>query len=240
MTNSKSFEILVISLDTDATRREACVLQLSGYEYRFVSAIDGRNLEDTHQGLLTAPVEAIWKSHNLALRHFLTTHSRYCLVLEDDFFIEDRRNFDDLVKKLLQEDFDLVQIGWLTTGLDVALLKTYEASLYFAIRTLNRMSGLSPRFTEILEKRLRPRRAAEVPEFAIPDSFLPGAHAYLVSRNLAETVLTLNDPAFLATDDFYVALSKMRSFNVYRTRRSFVSQQGESSAGKDRFIQRQS
>jgi hypothetical protein len=96
------------------------VLQLSGYEYRFVSAIDGRNLEDTHQSLLTAPVEAIWKSHNLALKHFLTTHSRYCLILEDDFFIKDRRKFDDLVKKLLQEDFDLVQIGWLTTGLDVA------------------------------------------------------------------------------------------------------------------------
>lgn len=238
MTNSKSFEILIVSLDTDTKRRDACVLQLSGYEYGFISAIDGRNLGSTHQGLLTAPVEAIWKSHNLALKRFLTTHSHYCLILEDDFFIKDRKKFDNVMMKLLQEDFDLVQVGWLTTGLDVVLLKIYEASLYFVFRALIKISGFSRKLTGILEKRLRPRRAMEAPKFAIPDSFLPGAHAYLVSRKLAETVLTLNDPTFLATDDFYVALSKMRSFNVFRTRRSFVSQRGESSVGTDRFIQR--
>jgi GR25 family glycosyltransferase involved in LPS biosynthesis len=235
---SEHCEILVISLDTDTQRREACIAQLFGYNYKFMSAIDGRSKADSSNGLVTAPIEAIWHSHSLALKQFLAGSSRYCLILEDDFLIKDRERFDDLVKKLMQEDFDLVQIGWLTTGLDIVLLRTYEAVLYSTFGALNRVSRLSHKLTEILERRLRPRRAAQVPEYAIPDSFLPGAHAYLVSRNLAEAVLKLNNPTFLATDDFYIALSKMRSFNIFRTRRSLVGQQGKSSTGNDRFTRR--
>jgi GR25 family glycosyltransferase involved in LPS biosynthesis len=235
---SEHCEILVISLDTDTQRREACIAQLFGYNYKFMSAIDGRSKADSSNGLVTAPIEAIWHSHSLALKQFLAGSSRYCLILEDDFLIKDRERFDDLVKKLMQEDFDLVQIGWLTTGLDIVLLRTYEALLYSTFGALNRVSRLSHKLTEILERRLRPRRAAQVPKYAIPDSFLPGAHAYLVSRNLAEVVLKLNNPTFLATDDFYIALSKMRSFNIFRTRRSLVGQQGKSSTGNDRFTRR--
>jgi hypothetical protein len=235
---SEHCEILVISLDTDTQRREACISQLFGYNYKFVSAIDGRGKGDLGNGLVTAPIEAIWQSHGLALAQFLAGSSRYCLILEDDFLIKDRKRFDDLVGKILQEDFDLVQVGWLTTGLDIVLLRTYEAVLYSSFRTLNLLSPLSHKLTEILEKRLRPRRAAQIPKYAIPDSFLPGAQAYLVSRNLADVVLKLNIPTFLATDDFYIALSKMRSFNVFRTRRSLVGQQGKSSIGSDRFTRR--
>jgi GR25 family glycosyltransferase involved in LPS biosynthesis len=231
-------EILVISLDADLQRREICISQLFGYNYKFVSAIDGRGKEKSNNSLVTAPVEAIWQSHGLALRQFLAGDFRYCLVLEDDFRIKDRRRFDDLVSQVLQEDFDLVQVGWLTTGLDIALLRTYEAVLYSLFRALNRISRSSRKLTKFLEKKLRPGRALQVPNFAIPDSFLPGAHAYFVSRNLAEMVLQLNNPTFLATDDFYVALSKMRSFNVFRTRRSFVQQQGKTSTGSDRFTRR--
>jgi GR25 family glycosyltransferase involved in LPS biosynthesis len=174
---SEHCEILVISLDTDTQRREACISQLFGYNYKFVSAIDGRGKGDLGNGLVTAPIEAIWQSHGLALAQFLAGSSRYCLILEDDFLIKDRKRFDDLVGKILQEDFDLVQVGWLTTGLDIVLLRTYEAVLYSSFRTLNLLSPLSHKLTEILEKRLRPRRAAQIPKYAIPDSFLPGAQA---------------------------------------------------------------
>lgn len=230
--------ILVISLDTDTQRREACISQLFGYKYEFVSAIDGRGKGDLSNGLVTAPIEAIWQSHCLALARFLAGSSRYCLILEDDFLIKDRKRFDDLVRKILQEEFDLVQVGWLTTGGDILLLRTYEAILYSLFRALNRISRSSHKLTKILEKKLRPARALQVPNFAIPDSFLPGAHAYFVSRNFAEMVLRLNNPTFLATDDFYIALSKMRSSNVFRTRRSFVQQHGKSSTGSDRFTRR--
>jgi len=238
MLNPDCCEILVISLDTDFKRREVCTSQLFGYGYKFVSAIDGRGKEKSVNSLVTAPVEAIWQSHGLALGQFLAGDFRYCLILEDDFHIRDRKRFDDLMRKLMQEDFDLVQVGWLTTGLDIVLLRTYEAVLYATFRALNRISRSSHNMTKILEKKLRPQRALQVPNFAIPDSFFPGAHAYLVSRNLAEMVLQLNNPTFLATDDFYVALSKMRSFNVFRTRRSFVQQKGNSSIGADRFTRR--
>ena len=238
MLNPDCCEILVISLDTDFKRREICISQLFGYNYKFVSAINGRGKENSINGLVTAPVEAIWQSHVLALRQFLAGDFRYCLILEDDFHIKDRKRFDDLMRKLMQEDCDLVQVGWLTTGLDIVLLRTYEAVLYATFRALNRISRSSHNLTKILEKKLRPRRALQVPNFAVPDSFFPGAHAYLVSRKLAEMVLQLNNPTFLATDDFYIALSKMRSFNVFRTRRSFVQQKGKSSTGADRFTRR--
>ena len=238
MTKSDSLKVLIISLDTDIRRREACISQLLGCQYDFVSAIDGRGKKESISGLVTSPIEAIWQSHNLALRKFLASDSRYCLILEDDFLVKKRKKFDTLVREILQEDFDLVQVGWLVTGVDIVLLRTYEGFLYALCRALNQLSRLSYKLTEVLTKRLRPRRCAEVPKFAIPDSFFPGAHAYLVSRNLAETILNLNNPIFLAVDDFYAALAKMRSFNVFRTRRSFVGQQGKSSAGINRFTRR--
>jgi len=234
----KSCEVLIISLDTDTRRREACKSQLLEWSYTFISAVDGRSKRKSSDCLVTAPVEAIWQSHNLALRKFLTSDSRYCLVLEDDFTIKNQKKFEKLMIELLDEDFDLVQVGWLTTGLDVFLVRAYEALFYLVFRALNRLARFSAKLADLLEMKLRPRRCAQVPHYSIPDSFFPGAHAYVVSRDLAEMALKLNNPVFLATDDFYIALSKMRSFNVFRTRKSFVGQKGASVVGKDRFIRK--
>jgi GR25 family glycosyltransferase involved in LPS biosynthesis len=238
MNQLASYEVLIVSLDTDILRREACKSQLIGWNYRFIPAIDGRSNRESGYGLVTAPVEAIWQSHNLALRGFLATESRYCLILEDDFAVKNPKKFEDLLRALLNEEFDLAQVGWLTTGLDIAFLRFYEAALYMVLRVLNRLSRYSARLAKVLESKLRPRRCGQVPSFSIPDSFFPGAHAYVVSRDFAEAVLNLNNPIFLATDDFYSALSKMRSFNVFRTRKSFVAQKGDSSAGENRFTRR--
>jgi len=238
MIELKSCEVFIISLDTDTRRREVSKSQLSGWRYRFVTAIDGRSKGKSNDGFVTAPVEAIWQSHNLALREFLVSDSRYCLVLEDDFAVKNLKKFEKLMSVLLDEEFDLVQVGWLTTGLDIAFLRVYEGTFYFVCRVLNGLSRYSARLANVLEPKLRPRRCGQVPPFSIPDSFFPGAHAYVVSRDFAEKVLKLNNPIFLATDDFYSALAKMRSFNFFRTRKSFVGQKGFSSVGENRFTRR--
>lgn len=238
MTQFAPYEVLIVSLDTDVLRRESCKSQLFGWNYRFIPALDGRSKNKSNDGLVTAPVEAIWQSHNLALREFLATDSRYCLVLEDDFAIKNPKKFENLMSVLLVEDFDLAQVGWLTTGLDIAFLRFYEGSLYTVCRVLNQLSRYSARLGKVLETKLRPRRCGQVPPYSIPDSFFPGAHAYVVSRDFADAVLSLNNPIFLATDDFYSALSKMRSFNVFRTRKSFIGQKGDSSVGANRFTRR--
>ena len=238
MIELKSCEVLIISLDTVSWRREECKSQLVGWRFKFISAIDGRNNRNSDSGLVTAPVEAIWRSHNLALRKFLESDSRYCLILEDDFAIKNQKKFENLLIELLDENFDLAQVGWLTTGLDIVLVRFYEAFIYTIFRKLGRFSRFSGKISKVFEEKLRPRRCIQVPHYSIPDSFFPGAHAYVVSRNFAETVLTLNNPVFLATDDFYIAISKMRSFNIFRTRNSFVSQKGYSSVGKNRFTRK--
>ena len=46
----------------------------------------------------------------------------------------------------------------------------------------------------------------------------------MVSRDFASLVLQINEPQFLATDDLYIALAKMRSVRFIRSKKSLARQ----------------
>jgi len=71
---------------------------------------------------------------------------------------------------------------------------------------------------------LRVSRSGRSPKEYIPDNFLPGGHFYLVSVKFAAAIRGLNNPQFLATDDMYIALAKMRSFLFLRCSKNLVKQ----------------
>lgn len=239
MNQESKLKILIINLQSEGTRRLRCTEQLQGIKHEFIIAVDGRGLANEAGGLVTASVEAIWLSHLKALNTFLNSDYEYGLVLEDDFDIANTEEFKDILGLITKYQFDLVQLGWLNTGFDVAILKNYERVTYWIFRLLNSLSRFNSVIKKLVNGRLRPTRASEVPSFAIPDSFLPGAHAYMVSRDFATAVVRLNTPTFLAADDFYMALARMRAFNVFRLKKSIVSQKGASTIGSDRFTRNQ-
>lgn len=237
MSFPKELHVCVINLERDLEKKRKCKESLNKQDFKFISAVDSKSLELADDSLVTAPIEAIWQSHKLALRDFLQTDKAYCLILEDDFKIEKPVHLYRKLADLCDKQFDLAQIGWLSTGIDIFLIRLYEGFNYFLFRTILKLSRLSPRLENQILRKLRPLRTSIVPTYSIPDSFLPGAHAYVVSRAFAAEILKLNSPTFLATDDFFMAIARMRSFVVFRLRRSLISQHGVSGVGSDRFIQ---
>jgi len=229
--------ILVVSLESATNRRALVVSQLKGHDFKFVSAIDGKTNGFMGNPFVTATVDAIWNSHKEAYKGFLSSAHDYCLVLEDDFLIKDFNLLSKNLESLVNFNPDLVQVGWLQTGFDIWVLRVNEGISYYIFRFLNRIAKFSPRLQRLCMGKMRTRRASRFPSTVIPDSFLPGAHGYLISRKFAESVLKLNDPTFLSADDFLIALTKMRSFNVCRTRKCLISQSGGSMAGGNRFTQ---
>jgi GR25 family glycosyltransferase involved in LPS biosynthesis len=230
--------ILVVSLESATERKARVSAQLQNADFAFVSAIDGKKDQSMGNRFVTAPVDAIWHSHKKAYKEFLSSNEEFCLILEDDFLITEPDSLIKSLKLLTKFKFDLFQLGWLETGTDIRMLKLIDGFTYFLFRSLNRVSRYMPNLRKALQKKMRPRRTSRYPSTVIPDSFLPGAHGYVISRTFAENVLTLNDPTFLSADDFLIAITKMRSFDVCRSRKNLIGQLGHSMAGTNRFTQK--
>jgi GR25 family glycosyltransferase involved in LPS biosynthesis len=227
----------VISLPSAIDRRKQSEMQLISVEFSFVDAVDGRSNRELGNRYVNGLIDAIWQSHKKVYSEFLETNEDYCLVLEDDFKVKNWNKLSRELMKVIQFNPDLAQVGWLSTGLDIRLQRIYEGLIYKTARFVTYLTHLSPKLNRSVASKMRVSRAAKVPSSSIPDSFLPGAHAYLVSREFAKHALNLNKPTFLSADDFLMSISKMRSFNTMRLRKSLVSQFGVTSVGKNRFTQ---
>ena len=235
MDNLQNTLILVLNLKREDQRRISALSQLNGVDFEFIEAIDGSVDENMGSNLVTPPVDAIWQSHVKAYKKFLKTDLSFCLILEDDFHISKRELLWETINGVKNFAPDVVQLGWLETGLDIRFQRIYEGTTYRLMRVLNWLSRYSKNLANLTDSRLRSRRTAQTPKNSIPDSFLPGAHGYLISRKFAESVIPLNSPTFLAADDFLMALSKMRSLNFMRMKESLIEQAGTSQVGSERF-----
>ena len=58
-----------------------------------------------------------------------------------------------------------------------------------------------------------------------PDDFRPGTHAYLISKDFAAILQDANKPTFFSADQFLMALSKMCTFEIWRTTKNFCKQE---------------
>lgn len=237
MKKAEQITFLVISLTSAQKRRDTSTSQLSNVDFRFVDATDGRTDNSMGNRFVTNLIDAIWDSHKKAYREFLKLDFQYCLILEDDFEINSWDKLDTELDNLIRFKPDLAQIGWLNTGLDIRFQRIYESVIYRIARFLIKVRKLSPKLDQLVKSKMRLSRATKVPASAIPDSFLPGAHAYLISKEFAQNAITLNNPTFLSTDDFLMSIAKMRSFNAMRLRKSLIFQSGVTSVGRSRFIQ---
>jgi hypothetical protein len=79
---------------------------------------------------------------------------------------------------------------------------------------------------------LRIQRLQNVPSGFVSDDVRSGAHAYIVSRNFAKILISLNEPAFLTVDGLYSALAWDKYFRMIRVRHSLIDQSNSPSSIK--------
>ena len=229
----------VINLDRDTQRWNNCEIQAQkfGLELTRVSAISVADLRQNIETFVTSGVRAVWLSHMKCFELFLSTNASHALILEDDFQIRDSKKLHFYLQSQSILAHDLVQFGFLIPGPDIAI-RVKVANLETALFRLMAKLGNLPIFKNATFKdRLRVKEAREIPQGFTADDFQPGAHCYLISRRLASSVLKLNSPQFLCIDDFFTALSQMRTFRSIRIKKSIVNQAPFPKWSGERFLQ---
>jgi hypothetical protein len=228
-------KLYVINLDRDASRWES-VLKESAYdslETHRIKAIDAKDLPS--EDFVAPGVRAAWLSHLKAMNTFLETGSEYCIIAEDDFQILNSSKLFSLIQFLTPLDWDMVQLGFLKPGIDTkikVLVANLDNWVFGLLGNLSRIPALA---RCNFSSRMRVKQSLRTPRGFVIDDCQPGAHFYLVRRSFCQSVSSLNKPQFLSIDDFYTALSKMRTFQMLRVKKNQVIQKPFSAWSGPRF-----
>ena len=191
-------------------------------DYTPVIAVDSKNISDG-DGLVTTGVKACWESHKKCFQLLITSDENYAVIFEDDIEIQNAKEINSVIEKAIELKVDLLQLGFLTPGLQTKFLNSYFLFESIVFRSIGSFSSMIP-FRKNLTSRLRVKTYSSAPKNFLPDVFFPGTHAYLISKEMAHEVLKLNSPQFLSADDFFTALARMRSFRMFRSRSSLATQ----------------
>lgn len=227
----------LINLDSREDRLSSASLQLSRFNVPFtrVSAVGIEPNFETKFPYVTPHIAAIWLSHQKALVAFLETTEEYGLILEDDFVITSS-------KKELAEAFnlakagDIIQIGFLNINFFEWVNVKFRnlRDLIFKVLNFYSKSGLPA--ASYFGGRFLIYSQEGLPIKLVAHDFRAGAHAYLVNRAFASSVLNFNKPLLFSVDQFYISLSTMKSFKISRIRKSLVTQSSSPSSVSFRFI----
>lgn len=222
----------LINLDSRPDRLETSTKQLRnlGIDFQRISAIDGKDLPSNR--FLTPNVLACWQSHLLAYKNFLGTNAQYALILEDDFEILKTSKFESNLLKWSSSGYDLVQIGFLLPGFYNKFRIVFEEVEKFTFKMLGKLAALLK--DKSINSRLRVREASSTAIWMTSSSFLPGTHAYLISRSLAEAII-MEGASNLSADEYFISLAKMRSFKIGRLWKSQVGQNSSQPSIQQRF-----
>jgi GR25 family glycosyltransferase involved in LPS biosynthesis len=201
------------------------MLGLAGIEFRIIQAVttDAVNLPNLGNMNLTAV--AVWQSHLNCLKDSVKNEA-YTLILEDDATIGfDSRYLTEAISIMHEHKIDFLQIGYL--GINVfQFFSILMRNLYNFFVSRGLFAQFFSRFGLDEVKRAKNQKwLRHIPKSYVLNDIRYGAHCYVVSPSFSAAMVKLNNPPFLATDDFYVSLSKMKSFKMFRLSKS-LSRQG--------------
>lgn len=209
----------------DVDRWQSVEEQISKFSLKVerVPAFESRDVLSNELEFVTSGVHAVWKSHMKCMQLLLQSSSTHALILEDDFkILKPKQLFSSLLRSEVRA-YDVIQLGWIVPGIDNRIDLVFKQLEHFIFRSTFRLLKtlkVGPKQVS----RLRPRAHGNAPKGFIPDNFQPGGHCYMVSRKFASSILKMNDPQFLAVDDLYIALAKMRTLKFIRSKRNLASQ----------------
>jgi GR25 family glycosyltransferase involved in LPS biosynthesis len=231
-------KIYVINLDRQPERLKSVDSELikSGLTYQKISAVDMHDLTSESSDLVTLGVKACWQSHVKAFQLISQGDEPYALILEDDASILNLQKFGHLISNFEFCHWDLVQLGYISPGIYNRLQQTFKRLESALFNFLSNLVELSSAFEKRFGSRMRIIEAKKNPKGFISFDFMPGTHAYVVSKEMASILIGLNSPQFLSADDFFSALVRMRSFKSLRVCKSLITQKPFSGFPGDRFI----
>jgi hypothetical protein len=201
-----------------------------------------RRIEATKTNSLTsadcfvAPgVAATWKSHQKAMFTFLESEDNYALILEDDFLITKSWSLE-LLNLALSTNPDFFQLGFLKTGpVDQVNLKLSNFQDAF-LKLLLRFTVLSSLIGKRFGSRLLISEQRGLAWKIIPNNVRAGGQAYIVSRKFAQAAQLMNTPAFTSADGMFMTLGDVRSFKMYRFRKSVINQTDSVTSVQQRYL----
>jgi GR25 family glycosyltransferase involved in LPS biosynthesis len=216
--------LYVINLERDFDRWESVLLETaeSPFDAIRIEAVNATELGQ--QDFVSTGVNAAWLSHLKAMKTFLESGAQFALIAEDDFHIVNRSNLVTRIEQLRPKEWDMVQLGFLKPGLDTRIKITFANAENLVFRFLGTVSSTLFFSKMRFSSRMRVSQSLGIPRGYVLDDCQPGAHFYLVRRSFCEAVIQLNNPQFLSIDDFYAALSRMRTFRMLRSKRNLSTQ----------------
>lgn len=226
----------VINLDSRVDRWNSAKIQ------EVFLKIPIRRVEATKTNSLTsadcfvAPgVAATWKSHQKAMLSFLESDDNYALILEDDFLITKSWSLE-LLNLALSTNPDFFQLGFLKTGhVDRVHLKLCNFQDAF-LKLLLRFTGLSSLIGKRFGSRLLISEQRGLAWRIIPNNVRAGGQAYIVSRKFAQAAQLMNTPAFTSADGMFMTLGDVRTFKMYRFRKSVINQTDSVTSVQQRYL----
>ena len=233
-----NYQTLVINVKSNLRRRQkvASHLEQKNISFIFVPAVEPFTTISVANDYLTDTAKAVWLSHLKCLKASVS-NSKPTLILEDDVLLRiDATSIKTLSDAITKFEIDFIQIGYLKINLAdrVSILLRNFYGFFTRHALAANVFGLFG-FKEVSRAKDQVWRNSLPKDFIVNDVRY-GAHCYLVSPSFAGKMITLNDPPFLAADDFYVALSRMKSFKMIRLKKSQCSQDGSKSSFNKRFL----
>jgi len=209
-------------------------LKRHGITYQRVSAIRAGNDSASENSFVTSGVAAIWLSHVKALSAFVDSGEPYGLILEDDFDVKcNLKQMSEALAYRTGQDF--LQIGFLITNIVDYIEYRLSNLVDFLAKVLNRFSRIRILPANLLSNKFLVYDQDGVPFQVVTHNVRPGAHAYIVSCNFAQTLVTFNNPILFSADQFYISLAQMRSFRMGRLRKALILQTNSQSSVSQRF-----
>lgn len=232
----KSLGVYVINLQSRPDRLAAISNQLSERSMDFIR-VEACTPENTYYPNLSPSVGAIYHSHKIAMELFINSTFDFALILEDDALLDERVDFCALINRVGSE-FDFIQVGFLKNNLidhlEIIYFNLRRKFIVVSFRIASKLLRDS-KLVQELRSRLSIREHLSFPPDWVSSNIQAGAHAYIVSKNFAAKTLEFAANPFLAIDDFYMALGRMRLVAMYRLKKSKVSQSNSRSDVVKRF-----
>lgn len=227
----------VINLKNRVDRWDSVVKQTDklGLSIVRIDAFSKHDLQHMDANFVAAGVAATWKSHQLAMATFLETPDEYALILEDDFLLTKSWDFKDL-NQVLELRPDFFQLGYLITSQIDRLELTTANTFDLFLKSLKKLCSLSQKLDRKFGSRLLIQEQDGVSSNFVPNDIRAGGQAYLVSRRFAEASKYMNTPAFTSADGFFMSLGDVRSFRMYRSRKSLIVQTNSPTSVEQRYI----
>lgn len=225
--------IYVINLERRADRRVKVTDSLKSLNINFeiITAIDAETLRNRQAIFnLSLPAQACWQSHVLAMQSFLKTRSSHAIIFEDDVVLHRWRVIEKILSRKDFSNFDLVQFGFVNTGLIDRIhrnLINFESAIFQLLFYFTRFRPLN-RF----KKRLRVQRRVDMGFNFVAHDIRAGAQAYMISRDLAHILVSYSTTPLVPVDGLLMSLNWISKFKVARTRENLIPQDNSPSSIK--------